>query len=155
MCAILDANVIHEVFGSNRSPAGEQFFHWINTGNGRLVVSDKLLEELDTASKGFREWAAQALIAGRMRKSRADQVSEKAEELRQAALCKSNDLHIIALAQISGARLLYSNDRKLQDDFGKKALIDRPRGKVYSASISKDYKRRKLLANRDLCRERR
>jgi len=39
----------------------------------------------------------------------------------------SNDLHVLALARVSGARLLYSEDRKLQRDFTK--IL---RGKVYS-----------------------
>ena len=46
MCAIVDANVVSEVFGSNLSPAGEKFFDWLNKGSGRLVVGGKLLEEL-------------------------------------------------------------------------------------------------------------
>ena len=36
--------------------------------------------------------------------------------------CRSNDPHVIALAQINGARLLYSNDEALQKDFGDKRL---------------------------------
>ena len=37
MCAIVDANVAHEVFSSDRPEAGVKFFNWIKT-RGRLVV---------------------------------------------------------------------------------------------------------------------
>ena len=47
MCAIVDANVVSEVFGSNLPPAGEKFFDWLNKGSGRLIVGGKLLEELE------------------------------------------------------------------------------------------------------------
>ena len=38
-------------------------------------------------------------------------------ELQDAGACQSNDLHVLALAQVSGARLLYSNDLSLHQDF--------------------------------------
>ena len=53
-------------------------------------------------------------------------------ELQDAGACQSNDLHVLALAQVSGARLLYSNDLSLHQDFGNRDLISRPRGKIYS-----------------------
>ena len=77
--------------------------------------------------------------------------------LEKKGLCISDDPHVIALARISGARLLCSNDKDLQQDFGTKNLIDRPRGKVYSTRDKQKYKEYqpnvhgKLLANRDLC----
>ncbi len=45
-------------------------------------------------------------------------------------ICKSNDPHIIALAKVSGARLLCSHDEALGSDFTNVKLI-KPRGKVY------------------------
>ena len=47
------------------------------------------------------------------------------------SICVSNDPHVIALARISGARLLCSRDQKLHSDFGNKHLVDNPRGSVY------------------------
>jgi len=63
---------------------------------------------------------------------------------------------IVALAQVSGARLLYSNDRNLQQDFGNKAFIDKPRGKVCSTLESGDLTKvhKGLLLNKGLCRDR-
>ena len=69
--------------------------------------------------------------------------------------CRSNDQHIIALAHVGGARLLYSNDGDLHDDFDDKGLIDNPRGKVYSTRKKKNFTRaheRLLrLKKKDLC----
>ena len=46
MCAIVDASVAGEVFGSERTPAEEGVFDWITNGNGKIVVGGKLREEL-------------------------------------------------------------------------------------------------------------
>ena len=60
---------------------------------------------------------------------------------------KSNDSYVIELASSSGARLLYSNDRNLHDDFTSGEVVNKPRGKVHSTLISRnaDNKKRKLL----------
>ncbi len=151
MCAILDANVVHEVFGSNGSEAGKQFFKWLNTGRGRLVVGGKLFGELLGASENFSKWAKRAQVTGRMRRERDDQINATAEGL--MGDCLSDDHHIIALARVSGARLLYSNDKALHKDFRTKELIDKPRGKIYSTLRDSDFSKghKNLLERRDLC----
>ena len=153
MCAIVDADVSNEVFGSNPHPAGERFFDWINSGRGRLVAGGKLLRELEASSEGFREWAAVARSAGKMRIVGESEVDTRAKRLLSEGTCKSNDHHVIALAQVSGARLLFSNDGDLQQDFRDKNLVDRPRGQVYSTRRREDLTRgqRRLMARRDLC----
>ena len=154
MCAIVDANVVHEVFGSNLQSAGEQFFDWIEKGNERLVVGGRLLEELEASSEGFREWASEAAEAGKMKAVNKNEVDARTREIENEGEYKSDDPHILALAQVSGARLLYSNDGDLQADFKNKNLIDDPRGRVYSTRESKNFRpaHRGLLANRNLCR---
>ncbi len=150
MCAIVDANVAREVFGHPRPGAGAEFFKWINQEGGRLVAGGKLLEELNRTSA--REWARQAMIAGWIRNVDDSEVDARATELRDS--CISDDPHVIALAQVSGARLLYSNDGDLHRDFGNKKLVDGPRGKVYSTRDDKSFRdhHRRLLRRRDLCR---
>ena len=153
MCAILDNDVVHEVFGSNRSLAGKAFFKWIDTGSGNLVIGGKLLQELDN-TRAFREWRQQALLAGRVRRFSDEEVNDKAEKLKGKSACQSNDEHVIALAQISNARLLYSNDVALRKDFDDKKLIDKPRGKVYSTLLDGNFRdsHKKLLRANNLCR---
>lgn len=148
MCAIIDANVSSEVFGRNQSEAGREFLRRINSESLRLVVGGKLLSELAEVG-GAREWMQQAIQSARIRVEEEDVVTSRAEELHKNHECRSDDPHIIALAQISGARLLYSNDRKLQDDFTDSLLIHSPRGKVYSTSRSSKLTKthRNLLSN--------
>ena len=83
-------------------------------------------------------------------------MDEREKELNEEGRCHSNDTHVIALAQITGARLLYSNDKDLHEDFKNKRLIDEPRGKVYSTNEDKNFTNahEKLLNNRNLCRNR-
>ena len=153
MCAIVDANVTHEVFGSNPQPAGEKFFEWINKGTRRLVAGGKQLEELEVSSPDFRRWIIDAVVAGKMRIVNRDEVDRRAEQIQRQGTCKSNDPHIIALAQVSNSRLLYSNDGDLQHDFKNRRLIDNPRGRVYSTLKTKNFTstHRKMLQQRDLC----
>ena len=153
MCAIVDANVAGEVFGSTPQPAGERFFDWVNKGSGRLVAGGKLYDELESSSPGFRDWARAAVLAGKMRIVNEGKVNARTEQLRKDGAHRSDDPHILALAQVSGARLLYSNDRALRLDFKDSRLI-RPEGYVYSTLKSKNLTstHKRLLRIRDLCR---
>ena len=156
MCAILDANVAAQVFGAEgaeRPEAGRAFLDWVDSGRVRLVIGGRLLRELDH-NREFRGWRRQAVLAGRIVLLNDEAVDERARQLEQENACRSDDEHIIAVAQLSGARLLYSNDSDLQDDFRNKALIDQPRGKVYSTRIRDNLTsvHQRLLANRSLCR---
>ena len=153
MCAIVDANVASEVFGSDRPPAGKRFFDWLSSPRGQLVVGGKLREEL-ARDRRFVQWLKSALRNGRARSVTDDAVDAHATGLRKEGACKSNDLHVIALALVSGARLLYTNDTALIDDFGNPEIVARPRGKVYTTARNAHVTdaHRRLLAARDLCR---
>ena len=142
MCAILDASVVHKVFGDNRPEAGQKFFEWLDSGKGKLVVGGKLLRELERTP--IREWLQQALLAGLAAQPDNGEVDRRTRALEEAKSCQSDDPHVIALAQVSGARLLYSEDNRLQQDFKDPALIDNPRGKVYTGQ-------QHLLRGADLC----
>ena len=153
MCAIVDANAVWEVFGSNRPEAGQKFFDWLTVGSGILIVGGKLRSEI-SSNKRFKEWAKEAIISGRMRIEDDSEIDRIEAEISRAGQARSNDVHIVALAQVSGARLLYSNDRRLNDDFKDRSLIDRPRGKIYRTLDDPAFTpgKRALLANRALCR---
>ena len=153
MCAIVDANVVAEVFGRGRPSAGEKFFHWLIDGKGTLVVGGQLRRELNDASNNFKRWAREALLSGIARDVNDVKVDKRTKQLVADGNCKSNDSHVIALAQLGGARLLYSNDGDLQQDFKNKKLVDKPRGKVYSTLEDKDFTptHQRLLRRRDLC----
>ena len=66
--------------------------------------------------------------------------------LEAAGICVSNDIHIVALARISGSRLLYSKDDNLCKDF-KNLKVLNPKGKIYST-----FRNKALLAKAPKCR---
>ncbi len=128
MCAILDANVVGRVFGPGSGPAGREFRRWIEKRKGRLVVGGLLLREL-ASHDGFRSWLQEALKSGRAKSVPDERVGREAERLEKEDACRSDDQHVLALARLSGARLLYSRDHALQRDF--KELLKNPKGMVY------------------------
>ena len=155
MCAILDANVAGQVFGTGRPPAGAKFFEWIHSGRGRLVLGGRLRRELDQLS-AFREWRRQAELAGKVTLLNDDAVDGKATELARGNACRSDDEHVVAVAQLGGARLLFTNDGDLQADFKNRDLVEDPRGKVYTTRVREDWTptHRRLLTDRTLCASR-
>lgn len=156
MCAIVDASVVREVFNhTDQPPAGKGFFDWIDRGRGHLVVGGKLGEELEASSR-FKKWARSARQSGRLIRVDDGKVNAKTEKLERSRTCRSNDAHVIALAHIGRVRLLYSNDRDLQDDFKDKDLIDKPRGKVYSTGVNEEFTdAHKRLLQKAYCSRRR
>ena len=155
MCAIVDANVASEVFGDVRPPAGELFFQWLSSPRGQLVVGGKLREELSRDLRLLR-WLKSATQYGHVRSVSNEEVDDRAEELRQGGICASNDEHVLALALLSGARLLYTNDTALIADFKNREIVADPRGKIYTTARgpAATNAHHRLLAAPDLCRPR-
>ena len=118
------------------------------------MAGGKLLQELETSSPGFREWAIEAVRSGTMRIVNKDEVGARAKNIHAGGVCESNDAHVLALAQVSGARLLYSNDQTLQRDFKNSKLIKNPRGNVYTTLRNKNVapSHRRLLGRTNICR---
>lgn len=102
-----------------------------------LVLGGKLRSEI--THREFRRWWAANTTAGRVLNANDVEVFQVTKELKNTKSCVSNDAHIIALAQVSGARLLYTNDGNLKKDFQNLGLIDNPEGKIYTTQKRKDY----------------
>ena len=161
MCAILDNDVVHEVFGQDRPAAGKAFFDWIDSGGGRLVGGGTLLREL-VRNENFCAWWQAATLSGLATRVGDEAVETERIRLTKRKACRSNDSHVIALALVSGARLLYSNDRALGDDFRNRDLIKNPPGKVYTTRRGSDAphdfdntkfrRRHRELLDRNACR---
>ena len=119
-----------------------------------MVVGGKLYDELKKSSEGFRIWAFQARNSGRLREENKRKVNTSTREIQREGAYKSDDPHVLALAQVSDVRLLYSNDVDLQQDFGNKGIIDNPRGKVYSTRRNENFTptHKRLLSRTDLCK---
>ena len=152
MCAILDNNVRHEVFGDNQTEAGKFFLDWLTTKDGILVVGGKLLQELGEYQK-FAQWLQQAVSSGRARRISDQEVNGETENLQSRRICQSDDEHVLGLARASGARLLFTNDQDLTSDFKNRQIIPGVRGRVYTTLKTKDIRRshRDLLRRNDLC----
>lgn len=153
MCAI-DANVRDHVFGDNRPAAAEYLFDHINSERNdlKLVVGGKLRQELST-SRAFRTWLQTALLYGRAQSIADEEVETETQKLRSQGICSSDDEHVLALAQVSGARLLYTNDRALQRDFKNRQIVSGVQGRVYTILRSEHVTptHRDLLRRTDLC----
>ena len=129
MCAIVDANMASRFFALD--PELLPLWKWIDDGEGRLAVGGQLSIELNRVAEAgaqLRSWLQAGLAF------REDPAKLKAEQEKVADACSSNDSHVIALARVSGARILCSSDRKLHADFGNPALINKPRGSIYQTA---------------------
>ena len=148
MCAICDANVAHEVFNPKKQTlSGKIFLEWI-TPKRHLVVGKKLKRELFNRDD-LKKWASIAISDGRLIEKNKG-IDEAIKGLKKEKL-KSNDIHIIALAKVSGARLLYSDDSDLKEDFKNKRLINNPAGKIYPSSKEGRILKKWLEQNKSLC----
>lgn len=131
MCVIIDACVRDEFFTSTPSPAANVVRRWILERGGKVVYGGKLTKELQESPRARKEltnWlrSGRALLYPQ---SRVETVTASVQRMR---LCVSNDAHVIALARLSGARVLFSRDRSgLHEDFKNPSLIDDPRGSVF------------------------
>jgi len=132
MCIIIDANAGHEIASQPAHRDAVPVLNWLASKRGFLVLGGRLTKELHETP--FRRIIVQLARAGATRIYRAEQLDRAEADLRGSRLCTSNDLHVIALALISGARVLYSRDRRLQADFRSSQVINNPRGHVYSSA---------------------
>jgi len=110
--------------------------------DGKLVVGGLLARELigddDNKKHTGKVYkgvdAARRFIkvlgqAGRVRFIPKTVVDQETENVRDK--CQSDDPHVIALARVSGARILCSHDTTLHKDFTDPKLIKKPRGHIY------------------------
>lgn len=129
MCLIIDTNVLTSMLDASH-PAGRLVLRWLLQGDGLLAQGGQLTEE----ARRVREVQSTLLElkrAGRLFDAHAHDPTafETAVQYYDGA-CTSNDAHVLAVAQLSGARTLATNDRALTEDFKNAALLPRPRGRV-------------------------
>lgn len=143
MCAIIDANTCHEIVGSNTTVEGRLFADWLESGGGILVIGGKVTTEISRNGNVVR-YLGQLRAAGRLRV--ADSTAVEAETKRLGALTDlaSDDPHVLAVAIVAGAKLLFSRDQNLHKDYLNRQLIGF-RGSVYQGQRN--------LLRRDVCRD--
>ena len=150
MCVIVDKSVVGLVFGDpkSRPEAAAKLLEYINSGKLKLVVGGRVAGELYESSK-FKSWLAEAVKSGTANIVPRAKVDDVEQWLIQEGKYKSNDPHVLALALVAGARLLYTHDGALTDDFKNSHLIPGEPGKVLQTKISERFTstRRKLFDN--------
>lgn len=131
MLLIVDANCASQALCHNPTHDFQPIILAIRDGRRKVVVGgSKQKEEYKRLANVWRFLRVldQAGLAQLVEDNRVD--------VEQAFLeanvpMKSDDPHVLALARVSGARLLCSKDQDLHADFRNKTIIDKPRGKIY------------------------
>ena len=139
MCMILDINMYGLFFKDNLDM--KPIHEWLNK-TGKLVYSNhaKIEEEIQ---KGIRSKFNELSRAGKVKRISKIDVEKEIQKIRRSNYnLKSDDSHILGLAQASGAKLLCTSDEYLQEDFKK--LFGKKR------SIYKN-KNHKHLLRKDTC----
>lgn len=129
MCLIVDANTVSDALLAPIHPDFIPLFTALRDGSARLVYGGKLTREY-LRIKRFLPLLREFERSGRARKVSDNDVDTAAATLVNGGTCRSDDQHIIALAQIANVRLLCSRDRALIADFKDRRLLA-PKGKVY------------------------
>ena len=135
MCLILDTNK-YGVFLNPRNPDMEPVRKWLKKG-GKIAYSPT--QELE-GHGGMKDWFKARRRTPMVKYIPKNKVEQAMKKLLQSSNLRSNDHHIIALAQVSGVKLLVSGDKALHADF--KELI---KGKIYQT------KKHQNLLKPDLC----
>ncbi len=148
MCVIIDTNTALDIC-NGENEVFRPVVDWLTgkRSNGRLVIGGNLKTELEIPEK-MANFIASLNRAGRTITISSDLVDNEIHQLEMEGLCTSNDLHVIAIARLSGARVLCTLDAALREDFKNKRLVDNPRGKIYSRSAH-----RNILRHVNSCRK--
>jgi len=133
VCIIIDTNVLHEVFSQPPTADGLPVRAWLEERDGRLVFGGVLAREL-VKDRGAARFVKELERSGRAKRVNEFRLQAEEQVVRQDPHARSDDPHIVALARVSGARVLFSRDRKLHEDFGNRALVSTPRGRVYTSN---------------------
>ena len=132
MCLIVDVNIAHKVLiskdDSDFFPVREALFT-TKKPPATLVYGGKLY--IENTNRECRLAIQELDRAGRTRLISSMKIEAEVLKLEELRLCRSNDIHILALARVANVRLLCSQDEALAKDFTSKEIIDKPRGNVY------------------------
>jgi hypothetical protein len=145
MCLIIDANVAHEVGATPPHADALPVIREVHARRLKIALGGQIVRELMGTS--IRRWLVEQTRSGNTARYDDAEVTRRQETVRATGRCCSNDTHVIALALVSGARVLYSHDTDLHADFRNKDIIDAPRGSIYSS-----HSHEHLLRNAPQCR---
>jgi rRNA-processing protein FCF1 len=125
MCIIVDANCCH--FLKQQNGGGKEIHEWIIKKRGKLATGGKNLAELLKAGLGsiLTEYKRANCLS-----QYSDQIIDAQQQQINITLCKSNDLHVLLLARVSGSRIVFTNDNLLKDDLRNLSLIPKRNGRA-------------------------
>jgi hypothetical protein len=126
MCLVIDANQAHAFGDLTNRPYISEIVKWIGQG-GRIAAGGKLRDELFKIA-AFRQLLTEWNRAGRI--VNFDDALLAAEGERISDQCISDDPHVIALARLSGAKVVMTEDRALIADLKNNEVIG-SRRKIY------------------------
>ena len=129
MCVILDVHILHKVF-PEPDVHHKPIYRALADGSARIVYGGYIIEEYRRTAK-FWKFLKLLDQSGAARQVSSTDVARRTAHLHASGVCRSNDSHVLALAQISGARLLCSDDDDLCFDFRDRRILRNPRGSVY------------------------
>lgn len=134
MCLIIDANCAALTLTANPSVAFEPVINSIMSNKTVMVRGGTTLANEYLKINSVWKFILALDKAGKSITVSTASVDKIEKQLIADGKLCSNDAHIIALAQVSGARVLCSHDQNLHTDFCDKKLLDNPRGNVYQSN---------------------
>jgi len=144
MCLIIDANRISSIV--NRDEDSVPILEWLLEDKSQIALGGSKIRNEYSKHAGFFRYIGELEKSGKVRIAKDENVDAEEINLLQSKDLSSDDHHVIALARVTGCRLVYSSDMALHGDF-KNPRILRPKGKVYQYKSHKN-----LLKNAPRCR---
>jgi hypothetical protein len=131
MCIIIDANIAHTICSNPPNRDGDPIRDCVEARKLKIASGGKNAEELHGTR--LARWFLEQWRAGFVRIYPPNLLNAEERNVTANNQLISNDSHVIALARVSGARLLYTHDRALQEDFKNRQLLRNPKGRVYTS----------------------
>lgn len=131
MCLIIDANCASDTLSPKPHAEFAPIMQAIINKNAVMVLGGKKLREEYQKLPSVWRFVVMLDKAGKALMCSDSAVDDMQKELEDSGQLSSDDPHIIALAKVSGARLLCSKDQNLHKDFRSAKLVNSPRGSIY------------------------
>ena len=97
----------------------------------KLVYGGRLRDEL-VKNNTIRRQLKLLDQVGRAKTVSQELIEVEIKAIKAQTDCKSDDIHILALARAAKVSVLCTNDSKLIADFKDKKILPEPRGRVFS-----------------------
>ena len=145
-CMIVDTNMLRWLTDSSQEWS-QILIDLLKRQKGKLYIGGGLREEIP---QKYLQWYNVGIGAGWIVSVPDGEVNQETACLSDHYVLVSDDHHVVALARVSGARVLVSCDEDLRDDFRDRNLISLPPGKLLPFNADKT-RVRKFLQQRKLC----